>query len=369
MIMEVWPFLISRNPVFDYRTVVAPEFMVEKKITSLLAKTASGDVREPNCVFYREISHPKTGNISLAFRTVKATQRHLGLDEDEPLEDHPFKRAITLTEGFVVKGYISPHKLLITEQDVALVHTQMEEHFRAFWQETIRTPSVKSSGMFELLIPDNVENPLPVHVIAAYIVPEANPVPVAPTRETIPEESVALSMLSAPDKSVEALKRADGFYIKGDYRSALKQFDKVLQFNPDNVVALCGRGEILYYMKKYIEAEYAFKQAIRCDPRCARAYNGLGILAPNRENALYFYDKAIESDRDYPLAYTNKRLALKKLGRLKEAEYLETQALQAFERCDQSIALWHYFKSLFLEDLQRFDESKKELRKAQELSK
>jgi hypothetical protein len=53
--IQAWRFLVSRNQFLDYRTVVAPDFMCQANIASLLAKAAEGDLTNDDSVYYREI--------------------------------------------------------------------------------------------------------------------------------------------------------------------------------------------------------------------------------------------------------------------------------------------------------------------------
>jgi hypothetical protein len=46
MTIQAWTFLISRNQSIDYKTVVAPDFISQAKIRSLLAKVSDDDFTE-----------------------------------------------------------------------------------------------------------------------------------------------------------------------------------------------------------------------------------------------------------------------------------------------------------------------------------
>ena len=53
--IQAWRFLVSRNQFLDYRTVVAPDFMCQVNIASVLAKAAEGDHKNDNCVYLMEL--------------------------------------------------------------------------------------------------------------------------------------------------------------------------------------------------------------------------------------------------------------------------------------------------------------------------
>ena len=68
---EVWCFLVSANKYLDYRTVVAPDFMCEKKYTFVLAQTAGGEITDKDTAHYRKIINSKVGDLTLVFRVMK----------------------------------------------------------------------------------------------------------------------------------------------------------------------------------------------------------------------------------------------------------------------------------------------------------
>ncbi len=144
--IEAWPFLVSRNAVFDYRVVVAPKYMIDNKVTSLLAKAAGGDVTKPMSVIYREVRHPhpEVGASSLIFRIMEANTQYIGLEENEALKDQ-YGRPILLIEGFVVREQISIDNIVVTEDDWLKAHRLMQKDYQTFWYETSSTPTVRPS--------------------------------------------------------------------------------------------------------------------------------------------------------------------------------------------------------------------------------
>src|SRR5690348_9132650 len=119
MSIEVWPFLVSRNEVFDYRVVVAPQYMIENKAASLIAKVAGGEVTPPTHAMRREVYHPNpaVGNASFIFCIMEATRQHVGLEENEILKDQ-YGRSIRLIEGFVVRGQrVDIDNIMVTKDD------------------------------------------------------------------------------------------------------------------------------------------------------------------------------------------------------------------------------------------------------------
>jgi len=78
--IEAWPFLVSRNKKFGYRTVVAPQFLYDQKASNLLAETAGGDLTDQGCALYRKIYGSKVGDLTLVFRVVRAENSHIGFE-------------------------------------------------------------------------------------------------------------------------------------------------------------------------------------------------------------------------------------------------------------------------------------------------
>ena len=169
--IEAWPFLVSRNAAFDYRVVVAPQYMIENKVTSLLAKAAGGDVTQQTFAIYREVRHPhpEVGASSLIFHITEANAQYIGLEGNEALKDQ-YGRPILLIEGFVVRVQIS---IVVTEDDLLTAHWSMQEDYKAFWHETSSTPTVRPSASLNLPLDDlsrksNSEKVLELRNIQAY---------------------------------------------------------------------------------------------------------------------------------------------------------------------------------------------------------
>ncbi len=174
--IKTWPFLVSRNAVFDYRVVVAPQYMIDNKVTSLLAKAAGGDVTQSMSAIHREVYHPNLegGASSLIFRIIEANTQYIGLEGNEALKDQ-YGRPILLIEGFVVREQISIDPIVVTEDDLLNAHRSMQEDFQTFWHETSSTPTVRPSRPLSLPLDDlsrksDSEKVLNLHKTPAYVV-------------------------------------------------------------------------------------------------------------------------------------------------------------------------------------------------------
>ena len=91
------------------------------------------------------------------------------------------------------------------------------------------------------------------------------------------------------------------------------------------------KGNTLNNLRHYEEALAAYEQAIRLDPKFARAYNDKGWTLSNLmrlEEAVADFEQAIRLDPNYAIAYTNKGYAFNGLKRFEEAVAAFEQAIR-----------------------------------------
>jgi WD40 repeat protein len=145
--IQAWRFLVSRNQFLDYRTVVAPDFMCQANIASLLAKAAEGDLTNDDSVYYREIHGSKVGDLTIIYRVVEAQARDVHPELDGALKDS-FGRDIYFIEGIVIKGVKS--SMPITSENLGLNHRQLINDYRNFWEWVSPQPAIASElAIFE----------------------------------------------------------------------------------------------------------------------------------------------------------------------------------------------------------------------------
>ena len=82
--IQAWAFLVGCNQYLDYRTIVAPSFMCELKMSSLLAKAAGGDLTDIGTAYYRKVHNSKVGEITLVFCVIETTSENTAVVTDEP---------------------------------------------------------------------------------------------------------------------------------------------------------------------------------------------------------------------------------------------------------------------------------------------
>jgi len=123
--------------------------------------------------------------------------------------------------------------------------------------------------------------------------------------------------------------KATGLAEIGDYQGALRFVDQALAIEPNNFVILNYKGWILMQAEKPEEALVWFDKALEVDPENTlslenkvNALNELGkqqLGLEKPEEALVWFDKALEVDPNAAYVLNNKGLALYKLGDSVEA--------------------------------------------------
>lgn len=165
--IQVWRFLVSRNQYLDYRTVVAPDFMCQANIASLLAKTAEGDPTNDDCAYYREIHGSKVGDLTIIYRVSEAQSRYINTETEGVLKDS-FGREIYFIEGVVVKGIQA--SLSITMENLEFNHPQLVDNYCNFWEWV----SPQSAIASEVIVLELAGNPLQYRQVSEYVI---NPSP------------------------------------------------------------------------------------------------------------------------------------------------------------------------------------------------
>lgn len=134
MAISAWTFLISRNQTIDYKTIVAPDFISQAKIRSLLLKVTDDDFTESKQIKIREVYGSEVGNFAVIFRSVTARRNDIGEEGNQVLKDS-FGREIYWIEGLVFQK--NQKELLQTIGEIHLdqSHQELQEKYREFWYE------------------------------------------------------------------------------------------------------------------------------------------------------------------------------------------------------------------------------------------
>jgi hypothetical protein len=140
-----WPFLITRNQTLDYRTLLAPQFLIDAGATGVVIREADAGGDHPWPVSWRHVDDPKAGDLWLVFRSVAATASLVGGEDGQPLRDRSGRR-IYLIEGLVVEGR-NPNREA-AESHLDRVHELAAEAYRPFSESTdIRYPATPSDPL------------------------------------------------------------------------------------------------------------------------------------------------------------------------------------------------------------------------------
>lgn len=96
-------------------------------------------------------------------------------------------------------------------------------------------------------------------------------------------------------------------YLK-DFNEGLKDYDKSLEFNPDNCLTINNRGYTYNLMGEYEKAIADFDKAIELEPEHAYPYNNRGlakIKLGKTEEGLKDIEKSMSLDKDNSYAHMN----------------------------------------------------------------
>jgi len=105
-------------------------------------------------------------------------------------------------------------------------------------------------------------------------------------------------------------------------KDALVFFDAAIQLDPANADTLSNMAICHLEERQYEEARLRATQALKIKPLHAGAHSTLGetwFATGNYQQALDYFQRALQLDSGKPVRYFNVALSLDKLGRIKEA--------------------------------------------------
>lgn len=157
--IEGWVFLVSRSKNLGFTTIVAPDFMCDAKVSSLLASVAGGKITEARKAIYRQLHNSAVGNLTLVFRVLETTYEDIGIEGNGKIKDS-FGREIPFIEGVVFKGKLTEVK--VSEDIFAKIHNDIKHPYQTFWEWSYPKATIPSelqsfeepseSECFELII-------------------------------------------------------------------------------------------------------------------------------------------------------------------------------------------------------------------------
>ena len=143
MSIVAWPFFVSRNRYLDYRTIVAPDFICQAKISNLLASVAEGELTNSAEIIIRQIVNSKVDDFTIIFQVILAIEKDISFEGSNKILKDQFGREIYLFEGIVLKG-IGEDYIYINDLDLEKVHKQLIVIYRHFWNQLEPCPVIPS---------------------------------------------------------------------------------------------------------------------------------------------------------------------------------------------------------------------------------
>ncbi|RMH72925.1 MAG: tetratricopeptide repeat protein [Gemmatimonadetes bacterium] len=152
----------------------------------------------------------------------------------------------------------------------------------------------------------------------------------------------------------ETLNLATAFFKSEMYQEAYREYQKVLELDPQHLGALFHLGLIAYFKDKHDSAIEFYQKAIEIAPHSAKIYNNLGLAYEKTHvipQALAAYQKAITLDATYARAYYN-------LGFLQYQQELYDAAVENLKQAiehDKTLLASYFYLALALMKLGKFD--------------
>ena len=122
--------------------------------------------------------------------------------------------------------------------------------------------------------------------------------------------------------------------IKKEIENLIKKIISTNNKENYNEMLLLLYGLILYLNENYIEAEQAFSQLIILNDQNYFYFNILGVINANQkkdEEAIKYYKKALELNKEYPKCLINYGVILSNQGKIKESCGYIISALKIFD--------------------------------------
>ena len=120
-----------------------------------------------------------------------------------------------------------------------------------------------------------------------------------------------------PNFAMAYYKRGIAKFGSGNRRGAIADYNRAIEIKPDFAEAYNNRGTAKSNLNDHRGAKADYDRAIKLKPDLAEAYNNRGNAKADSDEygeAITDYDRAIELDPDYAEAYNNRGLAKSALG-------------------------------------------------------
>ena len=150
--------------------------------------------------------------------------------------------------------------------------------------------------------------------------PSASPEPTSATETAAAADSLGTEM--TPEVTALITEARDQF-VRGNFASAEDLYQKFVELQPNNVVALANLGVSQFRQGKLTAAQLALEKALAVDPKDAFTLTTLGavMIEQNRiEDAIGYLERANESQADDAITLKYLGVASSQLGQFGKAE-------------------------------------------------
>ena len=131
--------------------------------------------------------------------------------------------------------------------------------------------------------------------------------------DKIKEISGAIKRINQKFRLLKLLRLAKEEYDRNNYEGCIDNCLKLLEINPENTVALRGLGCAMQALGKPDEAIRCYEEALKHSEKKEVEYTLLGTIyyiQDNFEEALKYYNLAIDTNDDYEPAYEGRNQAM-----------------------------------------------------------
>jgi tetratricopeptide (TPR) repeat protein len=188
-----------------------------------------------------------------------------------------------------------------------------------------------------------------------------------------PEEAIECFDRALKQDSKDESKKSVVWAEKGNllldllrYAEASACYQRALEIDPKNLVALTNQGVVRQEEDNYEEAIEYYDRALAIDEELLEAWQGKGVCLGNlgkNEESIECYDRVLQASEDSIWAWNNKGYALTQLGKHEEALLCFDKAIPI----DKSEVLPWTNKAIALRNLNRYSEVEECLRLAAEI--
>jgi len=150
--------------------------------------------------------------------------------------------------------------------------------------------------------------------------PASLPEPSASTETAAAADSLGAEM---PPEVATLITEARDQFVRGNFASAEELYQKFVELQPNNVVALANLGVSQFRQGKLTAAQLALEKALAVDPKDAFTLTTLGavMIEQNRiEDAIGYLERATESQADDAITLNYLGVASSQLGQFGKAE-------------------------------------------------